>query len=231
VTLPATIAEANTGAAREEAPVLANFEFQQTGETVRVIDADGSVYDGRFLANAPAASVRDTFAVSEAVEQQAKGEQAQPRRPLAVRSDLALEKSKSQSQLSVTNTLPSYSFQVRGTNLRSQQPVELNGVFVPNAAPAGTQLGGPLQLAAPNQAEASKQGQGQGQGQSQNRTRFYRALPQNAPAPTAQGAAAPAQRPGGPATNVQMLQRIQGVLRVGGGNAQPLDAWQAQSEK
>jgi hypothetical protein len=36
----------NTVALNQAAPVLANFQVQQNGNAIRVVDADGSVYDG-----------------------------------------------------------------------------------------------------------------------------------------------------------------------------------------
>jgi hypothetical protein len=39
----------NTAALAKTAPVLANFQVQQNGNAIRVVDADGSVYDGSLL--------------------------------------------------------------------------------------------------------------------------------------------------------------------------------------
>jgi len=223
------LASAATRVAREEAPVLATFEFQQAGETVRVIDADGSVYDGKVVGDSSFVTSSAPTSVGAAA-QQSKSEPASlevARRPVTALNESAQGRRQLQpQQLSTINVLTSYSFRVRGTNLRSQQSIELDGVLTPNAAPVAGVTGQTAPAIAQKPAEAMNQAQ------AGHRMRFYRTAPSNAPAApnaTLQQAAGgvPPQRLGAPSTNVQMLQRIQGVLRVGG-NAQPIDAWQAE---
>jgi hypothetical protein len=96
--------------------VLATFEIEQAGQRLRVVDADGSVYDGELLGNVVAgAGARPVTVLRETVEKNQKlGDTVAP----------AAE----------TAAAPApWNFRVSGTNRTLQQPVVLEGVLLSTA--------------------------------------------------------------------------------------------------
>jgi hypothetical protein len=124
---------------------LATFEVEQTGDRVRVYDADGSVYEGRFLVGQPATDSPARPATApvqrfRSVEPQAN--EWQPSRGLAVGE---YAKQPSATFLAVgTNRTLKQQVEFRGTMLGAQTPVQLGARFESlqrrdGAAPAQTQ--------------------------------------------------------------------------------------------
>jgi prepilin-type processing-associated H-X9-DG protein len=121
----------NTATQVKAASVLANFQVQQNGNAIRVVDADGSVYDGVLLAddavvqNEPAAVVPATPPV------------AAPAHPMKPAQNLANRNESAAAQ--------NYFFRVTGTNRTLEQNVVFAGNLqtIANAAANSQQsLGG-----------------------------------------------------------------------------------------
>jgi hypothetical protein len=87
----------------QAAAVLANFQLQQAGNTIRVVDADGSVYDGSIL---PANETGQSERAAEAMPMERA-------RTVAVQDGL--------------QTAPGQFFRVAGTNLTLKQKVVFSG--------------------------------------------------------------------------------------------------------
>ena len=105
------------------APVLAEFDFEQTGNRVRVVDADGSVYDGQ---------IEDAAKADDNSKERARRDAAQTvelRKAGTKRTALA-DGAPADS--------PAWNFRDSGTNRTLQQAVTINGVFYANS----TNLGG-----------------------------------------------------------------------------------------
>ncbi len=103
----------NAAASVKVTPVLANFQFQQNGSAIAVVDADGSVYHGRLLAdrevvqNAPAAKKLPALAVPS-----------------------ALARDKDEAMQNQAGGAQSYFFRVAGTNRSLKQSVVFTGSIV-----------------------------------------------------------------------------------------------------
>jgi len=129
----------NTAAPAQAAPVLANFQVQQNGNAIRVVDADGSVYDGSLLPESTVAQNEPAPVVA------AMPAQVAPAQKIASRDE--------------SPTPQNYSFRVTGTNRTLNQNVVFAGNLqvTANATTNPLQLrdysgaGGPLQSALTNQ--------------------------------------------------------------------------------
>lgn len=108
------------------APVLANFEVQQNGSTVAVVDEDGSVYNGVVVAN---------DALSENASALAQTRAASPK---------ILEQSAPQKKAADMNeSAQNYSFRVSGVNRSLKQFVVFTGNVVSDSnAPPQQNFGG-----------------------------------------------------------------------------------------
>ena len=113
----------NVQSQQAAAPVLAEFDFEQTGNRVRVVDADGSVYDGL---------IEDTAKADDNVKERARRDAAQT---------VELRKAATK-QAALAESAPAdasaWNFRATGTNRTLQQAVTINGVFYANS----TNLGG-----------------------------------------------------------------------------------------
>jgi len=197
-----------------EATVLSRFSVEQQGEVVRVVDGDGSVYEGKVvtgdaasrteledLAGTRATRQDDSLLRQKVAEQQVQQQQAQ---------------TQFRYQLADGQAPSVWNFRARGTNRTLKQPVTIdavvfNGVVVTNST------GG---VAGAGNA-----------GQSLN---FYRntpgQTPQNANSITTQpsqvngGAALQNNAYGNQPLHLNNALRIQGNYRIGPTNQRPLDA-------
>lgn len=111
------------GQAGAAAPVLAEFDFEQTGNRVRVVDADGSVYDGM---------IEDAAKADDSSQERARRGAAQV---VELRKAGANQTAPADS---ASTDSPVWNFRASGTNRTLQQPVTINGVFYANS----TNLGG-----------------------------------------------------------------------------------------
>lgn len=177
---------------------------------MRVVDADGSVYDGKVLFGEAAAAGSDSQLSLAAGE-----------RRDALRPDLAQAGKDVRDQQAQTGPVAAsaWNFRVSGTNRTLQQAVVVDGILFETAATNS------LNQAAASAANGSLQ--------------FYRFAPAQAPAqqrgygvstPSAQNAAASSlnqsygQSHGGQSMNLLNTRRIQGNVRIGATNQLPLDA-------
>jgi hypothetical protein len=112
------------GQAGAAAPVLAEFDFEQTGNRVRVVDADGSVYDGL---------IEDAVKAGDNSKERARRDAAQT---VEVRKAVTKQTVLAES---APADAPAWNFRASGTNRTLQQAVTINGVFYANS----TNLGGP----------------------------------------------------------------------------------------
>ena len=106
------------------APVLAEFDFEQTGNRVRVVDADGSVYDGLIIEDLVKADQDSKEAARRDAAQTLKLKNASPRQNASAEG--------------VPGESPAWNFRASGTNRTLQQAVTINGVLFATA----TNLGG-----------------------------------------------------------------------------------------
>jgi len=97
------------------APVLTEFDFEQTGDRVRVVDADGSVYDGQIL-EAARADFDD-------------GTKDRARRDAVTNTTLRQAPRQSTPAQGADANAPAWNFRASGTNRTLQQPVTINGVL------------------------------------------------------------------------------------------------------
>jgi hypothetical protein len=99
------------------AAVLAEFDLEQTGNRLRVVDADGSVYDGQIVEDAAKADFDD-------------GSKDRARRdsvPATLRQ--AAPRQSSPAEGAGAADAPAWNFRATGTNRTLQQPVTINGVL------------------------------------------------------------------------------------------------------
>jgi hypothetical protein len=213
--------------------VLTQFEFEQTGERVRVVDGDGSIYEGLVL-SAPAAALAGTVAPAnaDAFKKPAPSNDAQ----------------KQQANKLTQNDAPSQApqplavnFRVSGTNRTLQQPVQLDGVLMSSTETPPAAAAEEQPLSTTGAANAIPTSQRALRPQNDARRQSSQSLanqtgPQssgafrNAAASTTANAAANASAP----ANVNNLlranlpavqmQRIQGTLRIGSTNQIQIDA-------
>jgi hypothetical protein len=102
----------NTVALNQAAAVLANFQVQQNGNAIRVVDADGSVYDGSLQ---PESAAEQNASVQTAMPQSAGAPamQAEREKPGAARDEL--------------QAAQNYIFRVTGMNQTLKQKVVFAG--------------------------------------------------------------------------------------------------------
>ncbi len=121
--------------------VLANFQLQQNGDAIRVVDSDGSIYSGSLL---PAETAGAAQKASLAVPGSGGSIAASPRAE-ANRSETPGSygnKNLAMPPPVAANGVPTYSFRVAGMNRTLQQNVVFNGSFLAlsnasNALPSG----------------------------------------------------------------------------------------------
>jgi type II secretory pathway pseudopilin PulG len=102
----------NTIAPAQAVPVLVNFQVQQNGNAVRVVDADGSVYDGSLLPES-------------AVAQNEPAPAAAPAPP--VTTPAQVERAKTSASQDESQTAQNYFFRVTGMNRTLKQNVVFAG--------------------------------------------------------------------------------------------------------
>jgi hypothetical protein len=108
----------NTIAPAQAVPVLVNFQVQQNGNAVRVVDADGSVYDGSLLPKS-------------AIAQNEPAPAATPAPPVAAPAQVA--RAKTIASRDESQTAQNYFFRVTGTNQTLKQNVVFAGNLVATA--------------------------------------------------------------------------------------------------
>lgn len=112
--------------------VLANFTVEQSGSSVRLVDADGSVYEGRIVSTpaiqtGPMAPTRDRRAAAAGQRQTRAGDQTLDR--LGAATSTAI----------FTNAIPvTVAFEAIGTNTTLRQPVRLTGELYLEPGPSET---------------------------------------------------------------------------------------------
>jgi prepilin-type processing-associated H-X9-DG protein len=119
----------NATASAKVAPVLANFQIQQNGNAISVVDGDGSVYNGRVLAG-------DTAVQNElAAGQKLYSPRATPPPPQLQEKAMQMNKNADQSS-------QNYYFRVTGMNRSLQQNVVFTGnmTTISNAGQLGQQM-------------------------------------------------------------------------------------------
>jgi hypothetical protein len=118
----------NAVASSPAVPVLANFQVQQNGNAIRVVDQDGSVYSGALLSSADngvggSLSANRKEADNVMATRSAEGSTSTN---TVVALPLALPNS--------SQTAQNYSFQVKGFNRTLKQNVEFTGNLLANLA-------------------------------------------------------------------------------------------------
>ena len=115
----------NAAAAAKITPVLANFQFQQNGSAVSVVDEDGSVYRGHLVAAAEVKLPKD----------QAELKRTPPKAGRLMQQQAAAAESQ---------PAQNYFFRVAGTNRSLQQSVVFTGsvLTLSNVVPASSQTFG-----------------------------------------------------------------------------------------
>lgn len=133
-----------------QTPVLVNFQLEQNGNAIRVVDSDGSVYTGTLLATATGQNAPAQF--------QNGGSTFAARRMVG-------QASNNQNMQSSTGGIP---FRVTGVNRSSQQNVVFEGSLSAIPGPAGNQQNGAVFGIAANasQSELNRKTQQQNQQQS-----------------------------------------------------------------
>ena len=125
----------------EQSAVLANFKVTQTGDRIRIVDGDGSVYDGVLLAEED--SKKSKVLASEALSKKAGADGGK----LAFKEVAADSLRRQDSQ--------NFFFRAAGTNLSLRQNVAITGRFMNAASPAN---GAQNYLnATPNQSQRQSQ--------------------------------------------------------------------------
>ncbi len=105
----------NTITPAQAVPVLVNFQVQQNGNAVRVVDADGSVYDGSLLPESAVAQNEPAPAATTAPPAAAPAQ---------------VERAKSIASRDESQTAQNYFFRVTGTNQTLKQNVVFAGNLV-----------------------------------------------------------------------------------------------------
>jgi len=199
---------------RADPEILANFELQQSGERLRVVDADGSIYDGEVFAGDPAAAEKSRAAVNQQ-SSQATRQLAEPRPTDA--GALAGQGVGGGGESSAWN------FRVSGTNRTLRQPVVLQGVLL-GGEEVGQSAGGALNQvpgAAPRSGPTPRPMRPAAQAPAQNGVAAQSNLGRQATSLNQSG------QPGQSANSLN-VRRIQGQLRIGAANETTLDAIRAE---
>lgn len=201
-----------------DSTVLANFVVEQSGDQLRVVDGDGSVYIGKVLSE----DLSTTKVNAGALTGLAGGRQDQSG-PVRATAGAAVGQSLAQANPGYQNAgepqTTTWNFRVSGTNRTLQQPVTVDGLLF--ETPATNAL---------NQVTAQTQNKGAEyfrdvQLQSTRPPLLQqRAYPvADSPAQATSATAGP-QAYGAQTLNLQNTLRIQGNYRVGTTNLIPLDA-------
>jgi hypothetical protein len=111
----------NTIAPAQAVPVLVNFQVQQNGNAVRVVDADGSVYNGSLLPESAVAQNEPVSATTPA---------------LPVTAPAKVERAKTSASRDETQTALNYFFRVTGMNQTLKQNVVFAGNLLAMASTA-----------------------------------------------------------------------------------------------
>ena len=137
----------NTTVPAQSTAVLANFQVQQNGRAIRVVDADGSVYDGALQPEVAATAGEPTPSVAPSASIVTAPAQRDKEKSFIVRDELQASQN--------------YFFRVTGTNLTLKQNVVFAGSLLANFNAAtneqqainrnGSFGGGQLPLALTNQ--------------------------------------------------------------------------------
>lgn len=204
-----------------EATVLTTFLVEQTGDQVRVVDGDGSVYEGKVVAG-DAAGAKE---LEDLTSSRTGGRQDESRRRSLAGQEVRQQQAQTRFNYQIVNRQTStvWNFRASGTNRTLKQPVTIDAVVYESLMPVTiTNVAGVAGIATV--------------GQSLN---FYRSTPGEAPAqpPSYTVTTAPSQPAGGAAlqnnaydsqslylNNVNNAVRIQGNYRIGPTNQRPLDA-------
>ncbi len=182
-----------------EGKILANFEVQRSGEQVRVVDADGSVYDGQVVVDDAVGASVPPIAADQVRQQVRRSDMRQPQTP-------AIQ----QATTSGTDG-PNWAFRVSGTNRTLRQPVSLEGVMQnsPFQNQAAQSQVAPSTAQSPSQASRASQLPGQSTRQA---------------GPTVADKEQVASQLSLSVTNLYGAQRMQGRLRVGSTSQVQLEA-------
>ena len=117
-------------------PVLSRFRFDLSGQQVRVVDADGSVYDGRVVAR-PVDGVTALAASDRATPTTAAPITAARSDPKGAAARGVVAERAASTTLAVPAAVPGeLHFEVRGTNVTVGRPVQLEGMVTPVGATA-----------------------------------------------------------------------------------------------
>ena len=133
-----------------ELPVLNSFELEQTGSQIRIVDADGSVYEGRI---APAEAPKDLAENRRAVSASGVLTQAPAVQPAAA-ANAGLGQSSDNDA-----SAASYNFRAVGTNRTLNQRVVFSGNYINTASapsPAANNIGNRTALSVANNQAAAK---------------------------------------------------------------------------
>jgi hypothetical protein len=101
------------GDGQQAQPILASFQFEQTGSQIRIIDQDGSVYFGSLGASQRQLSLRTT----------------RKDQPVATDSAKPIAATKSSSQTTPVTSPEAYTFHVAGTNRTLGELVSFDGTW------------------------------------------------------------------------------------------------------
>jgi hypothetical protein len=107
------------GGAGSATPLLASFQVEQSGQEIRVVDADGSVYTGTWQ-----------LATTDNARQAAAPQAAESPAPAAA-SDGVVRMAPSPKAEAQPRIVPQYSFRVSGTNRNLKQNIVFSGNFIP----------------------------------------------------------------------------------------------------
>ncbi len=204
------------------APVLATFAMEQNGDQLRLVDADGSIYDGVIQLASPASNLNylaANLAGQSALAEADKLDALQlNRRSLAVTIG--------QAAASTNSSNSSWNFRVTGTNRTLRQSVIVDGVLegsmLPNATAASKPADPASQGAVQLQDAKSQSTRSATKTETEQLSKEASGYRQNA-----QGGAADTITQGnayGQSVNVLNTRRIQGQVRIGATNRMLLDA-------
>ncbi len=192
--------------------VLANFVIEQSGEQLRVVDGDGSVYEGKVLypevpgvagydAQLNLAADKRVDAAGSAVEQNFK--------------DAHMRQQHNAQSIDGPAT-SAWNFRVSGTNRTLQQPVIVDGILYETAVSNSvTQAGA---KAVDQNLQSYRFAPAQVPSQPRSYSLSASAVQNSAAPPAGQTSF------GGQSLNLLNASRIQGQVRVGATNQLPLDA-------
>ncbi len=127
----------------ETGTVLVNFAIEQRGPALRIIDNDGSVYEGRVLAR-PEAAVAGTLAKSVTL----KREEPAPAPTRMRANSTSTTGPASQDNYSYEASPPQVDFEVFGTNKTLRQSISLTGKLILNSTNAATDASARFQQSA-----------------------------------------------------------------------------------